>query len=328
MQKYSKWMRYSAINSYSTAVTGMGACRDKNIVIPEQHNGLAVIRIAQEAFRGNKNIESVIVPEGVRSVGAMAFKDCISLKEVHLPSTLDVIEDSAFEGCTALKEVDLPKAVKWIQKSAFRGCNTLERINLNEVSIIRDDAFKGCVALDGVDIGLATSVADYAFADCAALVDIRMPKNTCEVSVKAFENCGFMQSDRYKKSNVNVIDGWIVGCRSDEERYFVSAEVKGILYGAFDAAKRIIRTPNPDYEEKKRLYDAEVFYYYHWYELGDVRPESKPTDPPKEFFEEKIPIVIHYSGEREAFKSILNLCSLSSHPFDVVFSDGSSQKLT
>ena len=39
------------------------------------------------------------LPEGLKQIDNLAFKNCVSLKNVHLPSTIEVVKDGAFEGC-------------------------------------------------------------------------------------------------------------------------------------------------------------------------------------------------------------------------------------
>ncbi len=55
--------------------------------------------------------ESVIVPEGIRTIGEGAFKVCVSLKQVSLPSTLCHIMAGAFKGCRKLRKIQIPQGV-------------------------------------------------------------------------------------------------------------------------------------------------------------------------------------------------------------------------
>ena len=90
-------------NEYT--VIGMGSCTDKKLVIPESYNGRAVTFIEKSAFSGNTKIESVIIPEGMISIGASAFSGCTALKSVSIPESMMYLADNAFNGCTALTEI-------------------------------------------------------------------------------------------------------------------------------------------------------------------------------------------------------------------------------
>ena len=45
-----------------------------------------ITKIGSYAFKGNINVEKVIMPNGIASIGSYAFKDCEHLAEIHLPA--------------------------------------------------------------------------------------------------------------------------------------------------------------------------------------------------------------------------------------------------
>ena len=67
------------LNSAGTAysVAGIGTCTDRDILIPSTHNGLPVTSIQKYAFHSvisRDNMDSVIIPESIKSIGDSAFK--------------------------------------------------------------------------------------------------------------------------------------------------------------------------------------------------------------------------------------------------------------
>ena len=48
---------------------------------------------------------SIIIPEGVTSIGYSAFENCSNLANIEIPSSVTSIGTNAFNGCTALTEV-------------------------------------------------------------------------------------------------------------------------------------------------------------------------------------------------------------------------------
>ena len=66
------------------------------------------------------NIESVVLPDTVKSIMASAFDNCTKLKHIELPDELYGIGDSAFRD-TALTEIELPEKLNYInlQMNAF-----------------------------------------------------------------------------------------------------------------------------------------------------------------------------------------------------------------
>lgn len=67
-------------------------------------------------------IKQVVIEEGVKSIGAAAFRRCANLQYVKLPKTLEYIGDYAFSGCTAMETIRIPANTKTIRATAFQKC--------------------------------------------------------------------------------------------------------------------------------------------------------------------------------------------------------------
>ena len=92
-----------------------------------------------------KNIETLIVGEGITSIAEGAFSAFTKLQTVVLPETLQVIGTSAFISCTSLEELIIPTRVTKIGVGAFAGCENLETVIIQGgVENISSDAFYDC----------------------------------------------------------------------------------------------------------------------------------------------------------------------------------------
>lgn len=73
-----------------------------NIVIPEtvnyQGTNYNVTSIGSHAFNST-NVTSVTIPNGVTSIGLMAFFYCTSLSSITIPNSVSSIEGAAFLYC-------------------------------------------------------------------------------------------------------------------------------------------------------------------------------------------------------------------------------------
>lgn len=64
-------------------------------------------------------IETVIVEDGITSIGRMSFSGCENLTSVTLPDTLTLIGPFAFSGCSSLSSITIPSSVTYIAFDSF-----------------------------------------------------------------------------------------------------------------------------------------------------------------------------------------------------------------
>ena len=84
------------------------------------------------AFRNNKTVTNVILPEGIETIGPKAFAGCNNLTEIVLPSTITSIEANAFDNCGQLRKINLPEGLISIGNYAFNCCWNLVQLTLPE----------------------------------------------------------------------------------------------------------------------------------------------------------------------------------------------------
>lgn len=138
----------------------------KTIVLPE-----GLTSIGSHAFDGYSALASVTIPEGVETIGEWAFQNCPSLEELTIPESVTSIGEWAFTGCTALPSVTVPGGVKTIENHAFYNCKSLTELVLSEgVTSIGEEAFCLCESLASVSVPSTVTEIDLsAFSDCPAL---------------------------------------------------------------------------------------------------------------------------------------------------------------
>ncbi len=81
-----------------------------------------VTEISPYAFWGAKNLEQVLLSQGLHEVPAYAFSNCEKLEGIEIPYSVYKIAPKAFENCENLKEVIMYESVNEIHDSAFDGC--------------------------------------------------------------------------------------------------------------------------------------------------------------------------------------------------------------
>ena len=134
----------------------------------------------------NKNALSIVLPEGITSIGAYAFFYYKGLTSVRMGNNVSVIGDSAFSNCSRLASVTIPNSVTSIGTSAFRNCTGLTSVSIpNSVTSIGNSAFENCSSLASVIIpDSVTNIGSNVFYNCSNLAAIDVaPGNTMYSSI-------------------------------------------------------------------------------------------------------------------------------------------------
>ncbi len=148
----------------------------------------------KQFYIGENTITTVIIPEGVESIGEYAFANMTALTTVVLPSTLQKIDQGAFYGCTNLTTVTGLENVKFINQSAFEGCNLTGSISLDSCVAVANRAFAGNAALTGVTLSASTqSIGESAFNGCSKLTDVTFNAASVKLGSFVFANCTSLQ---------------------------------------------------------------------------------------------------------------------------------------
>ena len=92
---------------------------DEDIVLPETKDGIKILGIAEEAFKDNKVIHSVTLPESYSYMGMSAFENS-SVTSVNITDNMYSIPLWAFAGCQNLTDVKFNDHIMSIDYQAFK----------------------------------------------------------------------------------------------------------------------------------------------------------------------------------------------------------------
>ena len=136
------------------------------------------------------DIISVVLSDGVTSIGANAFAGCKNLKSVYFSQSITSINEYAFWD-SGIVNLTIPDSVTEIANGAFFECKKLQKISLsNNLEIIDCALFYDCTNLINLSIpDTITSICDSAFCNCSSLSDISLPSQLTYIGNNAFYSC-------------------------------------------------------------------------------------------------------------------------------------------
>lgn len=121
----------------------------------------------------NTELISIIIPEGVKTIGCKAFYQCQYLSDISLPKSLVTIGESAFTNCS-LGKIELYENLTSIGDAAFVYCESLSNIILpSSLAKIGNGAFQECKSLKKIIIPQnVNTMGSMIFYDCNNLEEI------------------------------------------------------------------------------------------------------------------------------------------------------------
>ena len=183
----------------------------KSVIIED-----GITSIGDDAFYKCKNLTFVSIPGSVTSIGDGAFSYCIGLSGINIPDSVVSIGVSVFYGCSSLSCIELPNSVSEIGNSAFSGCSSLIEVILPEkIKTIEYDLFYGCTDLSNVDIPVGVTTIEFeAFKNCSSLKNIIMPNGVTKIERNTFQGCANLANITIPESVTNIEHNAFEDCTS------------------------------------------------------------------------------------------------------------------
>ena len=180
-----------------------------------------VTSIGSSAFSYCDKLTNVDIPFGMERIGSYAFYGCTAIESVTFPyamtATLKEIGICTFYGLSNLSEFKFPSSVESIGYAAFSGCTSLKSIDIPQnVTYIGENPFKGCSALETIN------VSDYneTYTDeneCNAIIregvlisgcqNTVIPEDVYEIADSAFYGCSGLKEVKLRGHNNNYEGG-------------------------------------------------------------------------------------------------------------------------
>ncbi|GHT54639.1 hypothetical protein AGMMS49982_19660 [Bacteroidia bacterium] len=168
-----------------------------------------VTTIGSFAFHDNSSLTSVTIPGSVTGIGQSAFAYCSGLTSVIIPGNVTSIAGSAFEGCSGLTSIIIPGSVTSIGEKSFEGCSKLTGIAVDAAnawyssidSVVynkNQDSLLICPRGKQQDTFIipnsVTCIGRYAFYYCSSLSSVAIPGSVTSIEQSAFQGCSGLTS--------------------------------------------------------------------------------------------------------------------------------------
>ena len=218
-------------------VTGIGDCKDKNIVIPGEYDGKNVIGI--ESMQMATEMESIFVGSGVKYIGEYAFYGCKNLSDIELSDGIEMIEDISLDSTEFYKTKenwengtlyvgvylidtndDIPadfvikSGTKVIASKAFDNSYNLRSVTIpNSVISIGNSAFIYCNSLTNVEFSNSVKfIGNEAFRYCDSLTNVVIPGCVANMGYNTFSDCDELKSVVISDGVTNIGESAFESC--------------------------------------------------------------------------------------------------------------------
>lgn len=181
-----KYLSFERLEDGTYAVTGFSDRKVKDLVIPAEHDGKRVTKVAENAFyedlywnpdRGA--VQTLTIEEGVREIGEEAFYGC-RFARMSLPDSIEIVGSEAFYEVPA--SFILPASLHTADESAFLGSGLYGDLDLNGVTF-------GEYAFSDTDVRsaeISSDVPDGAFYCCENLSSLTLKEGVGKIGDSAF----------------------------------------------------------------------------------------------------------------------------------------------
>ena len=158
------------------------------------------------------DIKTVVIKDGVTSIGRDAFEYCTGLTFIEIPNSVTSIGITAFMSCTSLASVTIGNSVTSILYGAFWNCSGLTSVTIpNSV----------------------TSIGNLTFYYCSGLTSIEIPNSVTSIGVQAFDDTAWYNNQPNGLVYAGKVAYKYKGTMPDNTNITIKEGTLGIAGGAF-----------------------------------------------------------------------------------------------
>ena len=160
------------------------------------------------------NVNKIIMPDSVETIGKAAFSYVSSLKYVYLSKQIKEINEFVFVGCKNLEKIDFPISVQILGTKVFQGCKKLAGLN-HETKNLKNDTltFSGNMVINQTEKTLIQVMPDAK--------KITIPKSVKWIEPTAFKNTSIKTLKVSKKNKYFAVHKRCLYRKAEKELVYV-----------------------------------------------------------------------------------------------------------
>ena len=159
--------------------------------------GDGVTSIGAAAFYGCSGLTSVTMGSSVTDIWDGAFSGCTGLTGIVLPGSVTSIGEYAFSNCESLTAIEIPAGVTTLGNSAFFGCDNLKEVRYNARAAANLTGLSGAFRSAGASVGgvkvifgeSVEKIPSNLFCNCESLTSVTIGSNVTSIGDNAFLGC-------------------------------------------------------------------------------------------------------------------------------------------
>ncbi|MDE7226353.1 MAG: leucine-rich repeat protein, partial [Ruminococcus sp.] len=219
------------------------------IVIPSEIDGLPVTEIRGDAFYHDMGLSKITLPDTLVKIGGGAFLQT-ALESVDIPEGVKTISADAFHGCTRLKDVNIPSTVEYIGDEAFEYTEWQENLP-DGIMYINNILYRCSGDIKELNIKEGTeTICPSALKNCTSVESVIFPDSMGDISPDIFTETEWFSSlpdgAYYIKDRLYTYKG----NAPENGEIIVREGTKEIMDGAFDRCRDIVSVVLPEGIEK------------------------------------------------------------------------------
>ena len=245
---------YITIKDDGAVIKGSPDLKNGQLVLPSvvtiNDEEVNILGVRDYAFYQRKDLESLVIGDGIQYLGANSFSNCSNLVDIQLGEGLKTLGKYAFGSIPNIRSITLPSTLEKIEPEVFYNCQNLKSILVREGSRFLKSDGQVLYSADGktliwmlegfdgeyvvphgvkhiADYGMSAdslravtlpdgliSIGKYAFANDCKLTSVKIPASVVSIGSCAFIGCWNIEKIDVPKRVTELPEEVFFYCRS------------------------------------------------------------------------------------------------------------------